>query len=728
MTRIAFAILALLAGLLTVPLVAQSAVADTGCPSPSLSYAGGAGTQASPWEISTASELQKLRDDSIAGWDDSFILTANINMSGCTWNKTIGDGSRAFTGMVDGSGFTVSGLTITPTPTDDTVYAGLIGRMSAPGVLTRISFTGAVSGARSSLQSPVVYSGGLVGHAGVGTLISYSRASGNVSASAQGGGFASSAPTGAATAGGLVGVLSGTVLSSYATGSASAGALFVTSPSTRAGGLVGQTPDGTAASITHSYSTGVANAVTLGGFLGSRGSSTTINGSLWDVTSSTRATGVGSGSATGAAGKTTTQMQQFSTYDDSSWPIVNGWQAFDANANKVWGICNGSTRAFLLWQYSTNPCATAPGAPMITGVTPSGTSASLAFTADDSGGAALTRLEFAFDDTTAVDDSTTNLTSPATLSGLSMSTDYVVYMRAVNSQGPGNWSAPVSFRTQGRPGIPVVSGVTPDLTSVSVAFTADDSGGSTILQIQYALDDTNSLYGTSTNVSPVTLAGLTSGTSYRLYVRAVNSLGPSPWSSATAFTTLTPPPPPAPIPPSAPIDVRATAGDASLRASWSAPAAPGDFTVTNYQATASPSGRSCMTTSTACTIDGLTNGTSYTVTVRALSGAGWSVASTPSEAVVPRADESTSLTIAGSRGSGAERSMIRVRGTSTGLAGERVTLWLAMGDRKATPASAMVQIRADGTFTWSRKLTRAVVIYAEAGGVRSNAIRLPAAR
>ena len=72
--------------------------------------------------------------------------------------------------------------------------------------------------------------------------------------------------------------------------------------------------------------------------------------------------------------------------------------------------------------------------------------------------------------------------------------------------------------------------------------------------------------------------------------------------------------------------------------------------------------------------------------------------------------------------------MIRVRGTSTGLTGERVTLWLAIGERKATPASATVRINADGTFTWSRKLNRAAVIYAEAGGVRSNTIRIPAAR
>ena len=375
--------------------------------------------------------------------------------------------------------------------------------------------------------------------------------------------------------------------------------------------------------------------------------------------------------------------------------------------------------------------ATQPGAPTITGVTPGGTTASVAFTADDSGGATITRLEFALDDTITVDDSTTNIAGPKPLSGLSMSTNYAVYMRAVNSQGTGPWSAPVSFRTQGRPGIPVVTSVTPDMTSVSVAFTADDSGGSTILAIQYALDDTNSLYGSSTNASPFTLTGLATGTSYTLYMRAVNSQGPGPWSAPASFTTLAPTPPPAPPAPSlatAPRDVVAKAGDGLLEAAWNVPVSEGSYPVTQYKATASPGGRMCLTSATTCTIDGLTNGIAYTVTVQALTGAGWSVASTPSEAVVPRADERPSLTITGSRGSGSERSMIRVRGTSTELSGERVTLWLAIGERRATPASATVQIRADGTFTWSRKLTRAVVIYAEAGGVRSNTIRIPAAR
>jgi hypothetical protein len=45
--------------------------------------------------------------------------------------------------------------------------------------------------------------------------------------------------------------------------------------------------------------------------------------------------------------------------------------------------------------------------------------------------------------------------------------------------------------------------------------------------------------------------------------------------------------------------------------------------VTSYQVTASPGGQSCLTSSTFCTINGLTNGTTYTFSVAALSGAGW---------------------------------------------------------------------------------------------------------
>ena len=722
MKRIVMVVGALLAGLLTVPALPQAANADTNCPAP-VAITQGAGTQVSPYEISVPGHLQTLRDDSATGWDKYYLLTSNIDMSSnsnpCIWTTTIGDTARAFTGTLDGGGHVVSGLNIAVSTGAFTDYAGLVGHLGSPGVVTRIGFTGN-SSATNSGSGMVVYAGGLVGAARDGSTISYSFATGNVTASAS---FR-------AEVGGLVGPSYGAVHDSYSTGSAT----ITTASEQFTGGFSGYTT--TTSSMIRNYSTGVP-AVTsgsnVGGFSGIRQNGV-FTENFWDVTSSTKSSAYGYASnwTAGVVGKTTAEMQSFSTFDGSSWPIVRGWAPFDIASNKVWGICEGSSRPFLLWQYTsqTRPCASAPSAPTITSVVPAATSASVAFTADDSGGSAITRLEFALDDTTTVDDSTTNVSSPAALASLTRSTNYAVYMRVVNSQGASPWSAPMAFRTLGRPGAPVITSVTPDVTTASVAFTADDSGGATVLSIQFALDDTSAIDGsTSDSSGPLGLNGLTSGTAYTIYIRALNVYGPSPWSSPISFTTLAPPPvPPTPFPPTSPLDVRATAADASLRATWSAPASQGSFPVTNYQATANPGGRSCMTSSTACTIDGLTNGTAYTVTVRALSGAGWSAASAPSEAVVPRADQVTSLTITGSRGSGSERALINVGGASTGLAGERVTLWLSIGGRATSPASATVRIKPDGTFTWSRKLNRAAVIYAEARGVRSNAIRLPAVR
>lgn len=717
---------ALLAGLVIVPATPSAAVADTNCPTP-VAFSQGAGTQASPYEVSAPGHLQTLRDDSANGWDKYYLLTTDIDMSAnsnpCVWTTTIGDVNRAFTGVLDGGGHVVSGLDVSVSTGAFMDYAGLVGHLGSPGQVTRIGFTGN-STAVNSGGGMVVYAGGLVGAARDGSTISYSFATGNVIGT---GSFR-------AEVGGLVGLSYGLVQDSYSTGSATISA----ASEQFSGGFSGYAT--TTSSMIRNYSTGVPALTSgpyVGGFSGVRQNGV-FTANFWDTTSSTKSSAYGFAVnlTAGVEGKTTAQMQSFATFDDSAWPIVTGWAPFDIAADKVWGICEGVTRPFLLWQYTsqTRPCASTPSAPSITSVSPATTTASVAFTADDSGGSSITRIEFALDDTTTVDDSTANVSSPATLSGLTMSTDYTLYMRAVNAQGPGPWSAPISFRTQGRPGTPVITGITPDETTASVAFTADDSGGSSILAIQFALDDTTAVDGSATNVSPIAVAGLSSSTTYTFYIRAINANGPSLWSAPASFTTLTPSPTPVipvpliPVPPSAPLDVRATPGDRSVAASWSAPLAPGSYPVTNYQATANPGGRSCMTALTTCRIDGLVNGEAYTVTVRALSGAGWSTDSRPSEVVVPRASEGVSLTITGSRGSGADRRMITVRGISSGLSGERVRFWMTHSGRTATPSAVSVTIKPDGTFTWSRKLNRATAIYAESAGVRSNAIRLPAAR
>jgi hypothetical protein len=84
--------------------------------------------------------------------------------------------------------------------------------------------------------------------------------------------------------------------------------------------------------------------------------------------------------------------------------------------------------------------------------------------------------------------------------------------------------------------------------------------------------------------------------------------------------------------------VTVVAGDSSIRVSWTAPASNGTA-ITGYRATASPGPATCSTVgATSCVLGG-TAGTSYAVTVVALSAAGASVESEPSAAVTPTAPE-----------------------------------------------------------------------------------------
>ncbi len=83
------------------------------------------------------------------------------------------------------------------------------------------------------------------------------------------------------------------------------------------------------------------------------------------------------------------------------------------------------------------------------------------------------------------------------------------------------------------------------------------------------------------------------------------------------------------IVPGAPTSVTAFPANASAAVYWVAPASLGTGTLTGYTATASPGGASCSTVSAVtCTITGLTNGTTYTVTVVTLTTDGNSAPST----------------------------------------------------------------------------------------------------
>jgi hypothetical protein len=189
--------------------------------------------------------------------------------------------------------------------------------------------------------------------------------------------------------------------------------------------------------------------------------------------------------------------------------------------------------------------------------------------------------------------------------------------------------------------------------------------------------------------------------------------------------------PGAPAPPSlasAPRDVVAVAGDASARVSWAAPTTSGSFPISTYQAVSSPGGRSCLIAEPAlsCEVSGLTNGTTYTFTVRALTGAGWSASSEPSNAVTPEAAPRPSVVITGSR----EGKRIGVTGQTTGFGmGGILRPWTRFpGQSSYSEGAATILVSMDGTFDWGRRTGKKVSVYVQTpdGSLSSNAVTIPA--
>jgi YVTN family beta-propeller protein len=189
------------------------------------------------------------------------------------------------------------------------------------------------------------------------------------------------------------------------------------------------------------------------------------------------------------------------------------------------------------------------------------------------------------------------------------------------------------------------------------------------------------------------------------------------------FTYPSPPPPPV-YPPSAPRDVTAVAGDGSAVVTWAAPVDAGSFPVTNYETVSSPAGKSCLIAAPAltCSIDGLTNGTSYTFTVRALNGAGWGASGGPSNAVTP---SQPSILITGSRGVGKESGLIRVVGSASGLDGQQVQARVRLAGQAGYRSGTIVSVGSDGSFSWQRKTDRRAFVYFRAPEVRSPRVVIP---
>jgi hypothetical protein len=210
----------------------------------------GDGSSSSPYEISTARDLQAMQED----LNDNYIVVNDINAS-CTvnWNNgqgfdQIGEWDVRFTGSFDGQNHTISNLSINRL--DDNVV-GLFGWIGEGGEVKNVG----VINVNITGNNRV---GGLVGFNNNGN-ISNSYSTGNVTGESD-------------KVGGLVGENYGTVSNSYSTGN-------VTGGDNNVGGLVGSNiGEKYNGNISNSYSTGnVSGETSVGGLVGKNYKGTVSN-------------------------------------------------------------------------------------------------------------------------------------------------------------------------------------------------------------------------------------------------------------------------------------------------------------------------------------------------------------------------------------------------------------------------------------------------------------------
>jgi hypothetical protein len=331
-------------------------------------YGGGSGTEADPYRIYTAEQMNTIGANP-ADWDKHFKLMADIDLSAYTGTafNIIGRGtpfdpvSNPFSGVFDGSGHTISNFTYTSTGVNAIAVFGNVSGVSSeimdlklltPNVRAGVGdYVGALvgafeSGVISSCRveggniSGRLYVGGVVG-SDEGTIINCCS-SGSVWGDWYVGGlvggvgdgkvtmcYSTAAVSGNTDVGGLAGWTAdetSAVTNCYATGGVR-GDIYV-------GGLVGQVERGAAYKC---FSTGkVSGNQYVGGLVGNVRVLGTVMHCFWDTQTSGWPT---SADETGGIGKTTAQMRTISTFTAAAWDFFT-----------IWTICEAVNYPVLLWQ------------------------------------------------------------------------------------------------------------------------------------------------------------------------------------------------------------------------------------------------------------------------------------------------------------------------------------------------------------------------------------------
>ena len=226
-------------------------------------------------------------------------------------------------------------------------------------------------------------------------------------------------------------------------------------------------------------------------------------------------------------------------------------------------------------------------------------------------------------------------------------------VRAVNSSGPGHWSEVARGTPRGGgsgigiPGPPVGVAVVPLDARLLVSWDPPpDTGGRELIgyEVQYRPAFSVGWHPggrTGAAVTSYSIRGLANGESYEVRVRAVTPSRAGEWSAPVLGMPRYDVPGP-------PVGVKVSPGDETLYVSWNPPQGSGGRTVTRYEVQHRPVSSGGWQASggtgaavTSYLIEGLTNGSSYEVQVRAVNSTGagdWSAAARGTLLAQPPAD------------------------------------------------------------------------------------------
>ncbi|MBO2655945.1 fibronectin type III domain-containing protein [Shewanella algae] len=297
---------------------------------------------------------------------------------------------------------------------------------------------------------------------------------------------------------------------------------------------------------------------------------------------------------------------------------------------------NSGPAAYTSGDVHTVAVPTVPGAPIIGTASALDGQAVVNFSAPASdGGSAITSYQVT---SSPGGITASGANSPIGVAGLTNGTSYTFTVQAINAVGTSSPSAPSNS-------------VVPKANQ-TISFNnpgAQDFGTTPTLAATASSGLTPVFSSSTTGVCTITASGtLTFVTTGNCSIDA-DQPGDSSYNAAPTVTqsfTVNA------VVPGAPTSVNAVASDASATVSFSAPASTGGAAISSYTVTSSPGGFTASGTASPLTVSGLSNGTNYSFIVSASNIAGTGPASSPSNTVTPKANQTISFNNPGAQSFG----------------------------------------------------------------------------